>query len=212
MTLPTYNQALFDMASQSLAELARTAAQKSGKRTPAQESHFLCTWMADSLKEKRFSRLVMEDLKAWVQLGRTLGAGADLKGLLERIIRQYERAMAEPTGLGGRLAALLAELATEGWLVVTDSDVSTRLRLQSGGQPSLIISASEYQGHIEAGELARSLTLYVRGDEARLAQAAFSHGLLLSQGNKKTTLVKHHKAYRLVPGNAQPALALLIGP
>ncbi|AUT40356.1 DUF2913 family protein [Aeromonas caviae] len=211
MTPPTYNQALLEMASQSLAELARTGAQKAGKRTPAQESHFLCTWMADSLKEKRFSRLVMEDLKAWVQLGRTLGAGADLKGLLERIIRQYERAMAEPTGLGGRLAALLAELEAAGWLVLTSSEVNAKLRLQSGGQPSLIISASEYQGHIEAGELTRSLTLYVRGDEARLAQAAFSHGLLLSQGNKKTTLVKHHKAYRLVPGNAQPALALLIG-
>lgn len=212
MTPPTYNQALLEMASQSLAELARTGAQKAGKRTPAQESHFLCTWMADSLKEKRFSRLVMEDLKAWVQLGRTLGAGADLKGLLERIIRQYERAMAEPSGQGGRLAALLAELAAEGWLVITDSEVSAKLRLQSGGQPSLIISASEYQDHIEAGELVKPLTLYVRGDEARLAQAAFSHGLLLSQGNKKTTLVKHHKAYRLVPGNAQPALALLIGP
>ena len=212
MTPPTYNQALLEMASQSLAELARTGAQKAGKRTPAQESHFLCTWMADSLKEKRFSRLVMEDLKAWVQLGRTLGAGADLKGLLERIIRQYERAMAEPTGLGGRLAALLAELEAAGWLVLTSSEVNAKLRLQSGGQPSLIISASEYQGHIEAGELTRSLTLYVRGDEARLAQAAFSHGLLLSQGNKKTTLVKHHKAYRLVPGNAQPALALLVGP
>ncbi len=212
MTPPTYNQALLEMASLSLAELARTGAQKAGKRTPAQESHFLCTWMADSLKEKRFSRLVMEDLKAWVQLGRTLGAGADLKGLLERIIRQYERAMAEPTGLGGRLAALLAELEAAGWLVLTSSEVNAKLRLQSGGQPSLIISASEYQGHIEAGELTRSLTLYVRGDEARLAQAAFSRGLLLSQGNKKTTLVKHHKAYRLVPGNAQPALALLIGP
>ena len=212
MTPPTYNQALLEMASQSLAELARTGAQKAGKRTPAQESHFLCTWMADSLKEKRFSRLVMEDLTAWVQLGRTLGAGADLKGLLERIIRQYERAMAEPTGLGGRLAALLAELEAAGWLVLTSSEVNAKLRLQSGGQPSLIISASEYQGHIEAGELTRSLTLYVRGDEARLAQAAFPHGLLLSQGNKKTTLVKHHKAYRLVPGNAQPALALLIGP
>ena len=59
MTPPTYNQALLEMASQSLAELARTGAQKAGKRTPAQESHFLCTWMADSLKEKRFSRLVM---------------------------------------------------------------------------------------------------------------------------------------------------------
>ena len=56
------------------------------------------------------------------------------------------------------------------------------------------------------------LTLYVRGDEARLARAAFAHRLLLSQGNKKTTLVKHHKAYRLVPDNAQPALALLVGP
>ncbi|HDT5889545.1 TPA: DUF2913 family protein, partial [Aeromonas dhakensis] len=68
-----------------------------------------------------------------------------------------------------------------------------------------------YQGHIEAGELVKPLTLYVRGDEARLAQGAFTHGLLLSQGNKKTTLVKHHKAYRLVPGNALPALALLVG-
>ena len=38
------------------------AEQKAGKRTPAQESHFLCTWMADSLKEKGLSRLVMEDL------------------------------------------------------------------------------------------------------------------------------------------------------
>ncbi len=87
---------------------------------------------------------------------------------------QYERAMAEPTGLGSRLAALLAELAAEGWLVITDSEVSAKLRLQSGGQPSLIISASEYQGHIEAGELVKPLTLYVRGDEARLARAALT--------------------------------------
>ncbi|MFQ2092558.1 DUF2913 family protein [Aeromonas taiwanensis] len=211
MTLPTYNQALFDMASQSLAELARTAAQKSGKRTPAQESHFLCTWMADSLKEKRFSRLVMEDLKAWVQLGRTLGAGADLKGLLERILRQYERAMAEPVQLGARLADLLAELEAAGWLVLTTSEVNAKLRLQSGGQSSLIICASEYQGHIEAGELVKPLTLYVRGDERVLAEAAFARGLLLSQGNKKTSLVKHHKSYRVMPGNEQSALALLAG-
>jgi hypothetical protein len=52
------------------------------KRTPAQESHFLCTWMADFLKEKRFSRLVMEDLKTWVQLGRTLGPGPISRGCL----------------------------------------------------------------------------------------------------------------------------------
>lgn len=209
MTLSTYNQALLDMATQSLAELARTAEQKAGKRTPAQESHFLCTWMADSLKEKRFSRLVMEDLKAWVQLGRTQGAGADLKGLLSRIVCQYGQAMAEPGQLGARLATLVAELESAGWLVFTDSELSARQRLLSQGQSSLVISASEYQGHIEGGELVKPLTLYVRGDEKRLAEAAFKQGLLLSQGDKKSTLVKHHKAYRLVPGNAQPALALL---
>lgn len=209
MTTPTYNQALFDMASQSLAELARTGEQKAGQRTPAQESHFLCTWMADSLKEKRFSRLVMEDLKTWIQQGRTLGAGADLKGLLERIVCQYGRAMRDPAGLGTRLAALLAELEEAGWLVFTDVEVDAKLRLQGQGQSSLVISRREYEEHIEGGELIKPLTLYVRGDEARLAAAAFAQGLLLSQGNKKTTLVKHHKAYRLVPDNAQSALALL---
>lgn len=209
MTPPNYNQALFDMATQSLAELARTAEQKAGKRTPAQESHFLCTWMADSLKEKRFSRLVMEDLKGWIQQGRTLGAGADLKGLLERIVCQYGRAMAVPEQLGARLATLLAELEEAGWLVFTDSELDAKLRLLSQGQSSLVISASEYQGHIAEGELLKPLVLYVRGDEKQLAQAAFAQGLLLSQGDKKATLVKHHKAYRLVPANAQPALALL---
>ncbi|MGY3903821.1 DUF2913 family protein [Aeromonas lusitana] len=204
-----YNQALLDMATLSLAELARTAEQKAGKRTPAQESHFLCTWMADSLKEKRFSRLVMEDLKEWIQQGRTLGAGADLKGLLERIVCQYGRAMAEPVQLGAKLAALLAELEEAGWLVFTDVEVDAKLRLQGQGQSSLVISSREYGEHIEGGELVKPLTLYVRGDEPRLASAAFGQGLLLSQGNKKTTLVKHHKAYRLMPGNAQSALALL---
>ena len=126
MTLPAYNQALLEMARQSLAELERTAAQKMSKRTPAQESHFLCTWMADSLKEKRFSRLVMEDLKTWVQLGRTLGAGADLKGLLERVQRQYERAMHEPVQLGSRLADLRLALEGAGWLGFTDSELNTR--------------------------------------------------------------------------------------
>ena len=209
MTPPNYNQALLDMATQSLAELARTAEQKAGKRTPAQESHFLCTWMADSLKEKRFSRLVMEDLKGWIQQGRTLGAGADLKGLLERIAFQYARAQADSQQLGTKLATMLAELESAGWLVFTDSEVSAKLRLQGQGQSSLVISSREYGEHLVQGELIKPLTLYARCDETQLVEAAFRHGLLLSQGNKKTTLVKHHKAYCLVPANLQPALALL---
>ena len=117
--------------------------------------------------------------------------------------------MTNPQQLGAKLAALLEELSAAGWLVLTESEVNAKLRLQSGGQASLVVSHSEYEGHIEDGELVKPLTLYVRGDEKVLAEAAFKHGLLLSQGNKKTTLVKHHKAYRLMPDNAQPALALL---
>ncbi len=80
MTAPAYNQALFEMASQSLAELA-PAEQKAGKRTLAQESHFSAPgWLTPS--RRNASRLVMEDLKDWVQLGRTLGPAPILKGLL----------------------------------------------------------------------------------------------------------------------------------
>ena len=142
------------MASQSLAELARTAEQKAGKRTPAQESHFLCTWMADSLKEKRFSRLVMEDLKDWVQLGRTLGAGADLKGLLERIMSQYERAMAEPTA---RQPAGRPVGRARGRGLVSDY----RQRGERQAASAIGRSAEPHHqrqrvsGHIEAGELIR---------------------------------------------------------
>ena len=110
--------------------------------------------------------------------------------------------MAEPTGLGGRLAALLDEARGRG--VVSDY----RQRGERQAAPAIGWSAEphhqrqQYQDHIEAGELVKPLTLYVRGDEARLAQAVFSH-LLLSQGNKKTTPgPEPTKAYRLVPGNA----------
>ena len=151
MTPSAYNQALLEMATQSLAELTRTGEQKAGKRTPAQESHFLCTWMAASLKEKRFSRLVMEDLKGWVQLGRTLGAGADLKGLLERIVSQYQNAMANPLQLGSKLANMLAELEQAGGLAGTDRERSERQAApaigrsgQSGGKPQRICRA--YRG------------------------------------------------------------------
>ena len=98
-----------------------------------------------------------------------------------------------------------------GWLVFTDSELNTRQRLLGQGQSSLIISASSIRA-ISRGELVtRPLTLYVRGDEQVLARRHLQ-GLLLSQGSKiQTTLVKHHhrQAYRLMPNNAQPALALL---
>ena len=73
------------MASQSSAELARTGAQKR-QAHPGPGEPLLCTWMADSPGEALLppGDGGSQGLVNWA----APGAGADLKGLLERIIRQ----------------------------------------------------------------------------------------------------------------------------
>ena len=197
------------MALAGLDALHMSAQGKSTKRTPAQESHFLCSWMAESLKTKRFSKLVADDLSDWIRQGRSMGAGANLKALLAQIVMQYQAVEHKNTALGTALHALVETLQQANWLTFTDTDIDTKLKLDSDGKMSLIVSASELKQHIQDGELIKPITLFVRGDEQQLAKNALEHGLLLSQGNKKTSLIKHHKAYRIVPNNQQSALALL---
>lgn len=214
LTLQTYNQAVLEMALAGLNALTTSAHAKTAKRTAAQESHFLCSWMVESLKEKRFSKLIADDLTAWIRQGRSMGAAANLKNLLERIVHHYQLietfATAEQVApIGTRIAEWIVELSQQNWLTFTDTDVDTKLKLDSDGQASLIISAAQYVQYIQAGEVIKPITLFVRGDEKQLAQTALAHGILLSQGNKKTSLVKHHKAYQIYPKNQLPALALL---
>ena len=62
MTLPTHNQALPEMRQPELwPSWPRTGAQKAAS-APRPRRAILCTWMADSPGEKRFSRPVMADL------------------------------------------------------------------------------------------------------------------------------------------------------
>ncbi|MGL6123710.1 MAG: DUF2913 family protein, partial [Shewanella sp.] len=74
MNSQTYNQAVLELALAGLADLTASAQTKKAQRTSAQESHFLCNWMVESLKEKRFSKLVADDLTAWIRLARSQGA------------------------------------------------------------------------------------------------------------------------------------------
>ena len=83
MNSQTYNQAILELALAGLTDLTTSAQAKKAQRTPAQESHFLCNWMVEALKEKRFSKLVAEDLTTWIRMARSQGAGAELKRLLE---------------------------------------------------------------------------------------------------------------------------------
>lgn len=166
--------------------------------------------MVESLKEKRFSKLVADDLTAWIRLARSQGAGAELKHLLERIVYQYQAIEQTEPALGIGLNAMLEELKQAQWLVFTDTDITAKLKLDGDGQSSLVIDAKEFSQHIKDNQLVKPINLYVRADEQQLTRIALSHGLLLSQSNKKTSLIKHHKTYRIYPHNQQPALCQLL--
>ncbi|MDR9765360.1 DUF2913 family protein [Shewanella baltica] len=210
MNSQTYNQAVLELALAGLADLTASAQTKKAQRTSAQESHFLCNWMVESLKEKRFSKLVADDLTAWIRLARSQGAGAELKRLLERIVHQYQTVETSEQALGTALKAMIATLKQAEWLVFTDTEISAKLKLDGDGQSSLVIDAKEFNQHIKDNQLVKPINLYVRADEQTLTRIALSHGLLLSQGNKKTSLVKHHKTYQIFPHNQQPALCQLL--
>ncbi|WP_434928462.1 DUF2913 family protein [Shewanella sp. HL-SH5] len=203
----TYNSAVLNLAVTGIHDLTESNKQHKGVRTPAQESHFLCSWMVDSLKTKRFSKLVAEDLTQWIRLGRSQGAGAQLKQLLERIVLQYQDA--KTAKLGEALDALLADFSQKSWLVVTDTPLSSKLKLDGDGQSSVVICAEQMKNHRKDAELLKPIALYVRGDENVLAEIALQHGLLISQANKKTTLIKHHKTYLIIPQNQHLSLCLL---
>ncbi|AEG10536.1 DUF2913 family protein [Shewanella baltica] len=210
MNSQTYNQAVLELALAGLADLTASAQTKKAQRTSAQESHFLCNWMVESLKEKRFSKLVADDLTAWIRLARSQGAGAELKRLLERIVHQYQTVETSEQALGTALNAMIETLKQAEWLVFTDTEISAKLKLDGDGQSSLVIDAKEFNQHIKDKQLVKPINLYVRADEQTLTRIALSHGLLLSQGNKKTSLVKHHKTYQIFPHNQQPALCQLL--
>ncbi|MGL4711941.1 MAG: DUF2913 family protein [Shewanella sp.] len=210
MNSQTYNQAVLELALAGLADLTASAQTKKAQRTSAQESHFLCNWMVESLKEKRFSKLVADDLTAWIRLARSQGAGAELKRLLERIVHQYQSIETSEPVLGTALNAMIDALTQADWLVFTDTEISTKLKLDGEGQSSLVIDAKEFNLHIKDNQLIKPINLYVRADEQVLTRIALSHGLLLSQGNKKTSLIKHHKTYQIFPHNQQPALCQLL--
>lgn len=207
--MTSYNQAIVEFAQAGLAALEERASKANVIKTAAAESHFLCSWMASALKVRQFSKLIAKDLTQWIRDGRSLGASAQLPSLLERIDTQYRAAMSNRQ-LGQSLELFLSELEANDWLVILDEEVTTKLKLDSEGENSLVISVEQYEGHIQDGNIIKPITMFVRANEQELAKVAAKHQLLLSLGDKKASLIKHHKAYRVFPNNEQPAQALLL--
>ncbi|MCL1043930.1 DUF2913 family protein [Shewanella electrodiphila] len=214
MQTQTYNQAILDVAEAGIQALQESAEKQKAKRTPAQESHFLCAWLVESFRVKRFSKLVADDLSAWIRMARSQGAGAMLPQLFERIAKQY-RAVEKPELTQQQaIGQLLTELESDDWFVISDSafsdDSGTKLKLAGNGQSSLVVCELQLESHFEDDKLVKSLPIYVRGDENHFAEKALAKGLLVSQGNKKTSLIKHHKTYLIAPNNQLKQLCLLI--
>jgi hypothetical protein len=92
---------------------------------------------------------------------------------------------------GRRLAA--AGAGGGGLVVFTDSELNARAAAAEPGaiQPDHL--GQRVSGPYRGGELVKPLTLYVRGDEQVLARGGICPPAA-EPGNKKTTLVKHHKA------------------
>jgi hypothetical protein len=209
MTTETYNQALLTLALAGIDAINISASQHKAVRTAAQESHFLCNWMVESLKTKRFSKLMAADLTAWISQARSQGAGAQLKQRLTCIADQYQQVNNSAIATGTGLKNLLTGLAAQEWVVVTDTDIDAKLKINSDGKSSLIVSAKEFNQHIVDEKIVKPISMYIRGDEKLVARLALEQGLLLSQGNKKTSLIKHHKTYVLIPDNLHSSLCLL---
>lgn len=207
--MTSYNQAIVEFAQAGLAALEERASKANVIKTAAAESHFLCSWMASALKVRQFSKLIAKDLTQWIRDGRSLGAGAQLPSLLTRIDEQYRVAMSNQQ-LALSLEQFLSELVANDWIVILDEEVTTKLKLDSEGENSLVISVEQYEGRIQGENIIKPITMFVRANEQELAKVAAKHRLLLSQGDKKASLIKHHKAYQVFPNNEQPALALLL--
>lgn len=213
-----YHQALLSLAQTALTALEKKVSCSSNLTTSAAQSHFLCSYLVQAQKQKLFSKLVAKDIDSWIRDGRSLGANAALPALLKRIVTQYQAAVpAEQVGV--KLHELLNDCEQQSWVVITDKALThkarthassrAKLKLSSQGNNSLIIDNQEFQSAQVDGKLTAPVTLYIRANEQLVAKLALEHGLLLSQGDKKASLIKHHKAYQLNPNNRQNALALL---
>ncbi|WP_299490831.1 DUF2913 family protein [uncultured Shewanella sp.] len=209
MNTQTYNDAILELATAGLQALETYNATAKVK-TASTQSHFLCHWMVTAQKNKQFSKLVANDLTLWIRQARSQGASVDLPAILLNISTQYRLISHKQQGLGARLTALLAELEQEDWIIIKDQRLSPNLKLNSHGQRSLVISEEEYLYHIQDNELIKPVTLYIRADLYTIASKALKHELLLTLGDKKASLIKHHKAYHIWPKNLAPKLALLV--
>ncbi|WP_163932483.1 DUF2913 family protein [Paraferrimonas sp. SM1919] len=204
-----YNQAIIEFVDAALTELEQwrgDSAAKSGKA----ENHFLTHWIVTAIKKQRFSNLIAKQLHAFVSQARSKGAGANLVAQLQDIQAQYQQVQGYEQGMGERLTALLEDVEAHDWETEFEDVLDEKIMIKGIGKPIVVLCASEYPATIVDGEFTKPVRLFVRGDAQAFAKLALKHKLLVSQGVKKTSLVKYHLTYTMYPQNLQPELPEIV--
>ncbi|MEI8611989.1 DUF2913 family protein [Enterovibrio sp. Hal110] len=191
-------------------------AKNNGKvqANPNSEESFLCRWVAQAGKKQRFNPSVTPNMTEWVQQGRSMGKNAHIKGRMAHISAVYHHQF--PVGdehaaiTRGQFDALVTSLEDADWMVHTEHEITRKVRVLSDGQHSFAVCAKALAASFnEAGELTKSLSLYVRGQEAGFVELLLSHGLLVTKVTDYKSIVKYHGEYKIWPHNRATSLVVL---
>ncbi len=208
----SYNQHLLNLVSAGLAALDDAQSKNRRLNNPVAETHFLGSWIVSATKSKEFDRCLAKDLTLWVQESRTKGPNARFKDTFERIKHAYSiiGQQSEKNLTQVELEAILDELTEDDWLIETESVITTKLKLSSSGEKSLVICADVYDKAFTDtdGVLEKPLSVYIRNGDDEFIKRMFEHGYLVFAAQSKS-LVKRHNKYVVRPFNLGNRIAIL---
>lgn len=167
------------------------ARQDGNVNSPYAENLFLLRWLAQAQKQKRFTKIVAQDIAWLLERGRRRGTDANLRKHIEYLYRSCTDVIEEQTDLF-RLTYAIETLKERGWqnqlLSAKEWLLPEKVRLPSNGSV-LYTEKSALQASFNGeGELQQSLPLLAMGNIDELLHVFQGYGLLLSYVSSQTQL------------------------
>lgn len=201
-----FSQEIYKLLNSALTELDDSISRGKTPSNALSEAHYLGAWVTTAMKKKRFASILLATLKDWQRQARSLGRNAKLKEQFTYLIKCYNQVLDDnkevQTVKINQLNTLYEKLSENKWMVTTDLSVGKKLNRFSGGQASLIICAEQINNCFdEQGKLIKPLSLYIRGDQQKIVNDAFTLNLLLYKKTDYKSKVKYHGEFIIYPDN-----------
>ncbi|GAM75439.1 hypothetical protein JCM19241_3351 [Vibrio ishigakensis] len=218
--MKSYAQQLLNLVTSAIDELE--ADHKKGRlaNTPVSNTNFLLRWVTKSLKQQRFSKLMVKDLTTWQKQGRSKGTQTGLYQSFTTIRDFYQHYFpdfeAPKPILDSQINQYIDHMESIGWSVCTEYDLSgdEKGQLFTEGDSSLVLCAHQcddcfVDGKNEDGteSLMKPMSFYVRGNHAEFIKEATKAGFLVHKQTDYKSKVKYHGEYLIYPNNLGGQLA-----